>query len=207
VQSCSQDGTATCYWPTMENFRKPTEGSGIFRRESYQRGTGLSSGKGLRTRPPLGHSRRCARIVVVNRRLQKLAPFVRQKQETMSEIGINFANYGWFQVFKLSTRTKPLLRRTLRLWPQPGLIRSRARFAQPRTLIARNRARAPYSCDDNGAAANHHLILLHTVSSAFASSTWRNSLPSSTITKLRLRGTGLFGVLTMADPVQSGLTE
>jgi hypothetical protein len=118
-----------------------------------------------------------------------------------------FANYGWFQVFKLSTRTKPLLRRTLRLWPQPGLIRSRARFAQPRTLIARNRARAPYSCDDNGAAANHHLILLHTVSSAFASSTWRNSLPSSTITKLRLRGTGLFGVLTMADPVQSGLTE
>src|SRR5690348_2349482 len=101
VQSCSQGGTATCYWPTMENFRKPTEGSGIFRRESYQRGTGLSSGKGLRTQPPLGHSRRCAWIVVVNRRLQKLAPFVRQKQETMSEIAILQQLAGCFDIVTL----------------------------------------------------------------------------------------------------------
>jgi hypothetical protein len=43
------------------------------------------------------------------------------------------ANYGGFPVFKLSTKTNPLLRRTLRLWPQRGLIRSCPRFAQPTT--------------------------------------------------------------------------
>jgi len=53
----------------------------------------------------------------------------------------------------------------------------------------------------------NHLTLLQTVCNASVLSTSRNSLPSSTITKKRLRGTGLFGVFRTAVPVQSGLTE
>ena len=49
-------------------------------------------------------------------------------------------------------------------------------------------------------------ILLYTAPTELASSTVRISLPSLTITRDNLRGTGLFGVVTSAVPVQFALT-
>ena len=74
---------------------------------------------------------------------------------------------------------------------RPGAVQLLEQIASMRSQLT---SRSDYS------------TLMDTVASAFASSTLWISLPCLTTTKNRFSGTGLFGVLATAAPVQFGLT-